>query len=109
MSDTQQHQIEEVSSLCSRILDGELDLIEGCRLINNLRWDLDSDGFDDRFDYFVGFEMKCYAIPPKESRERWSKEALKRYDALAGELKCENEKEFLEQCRVLKKSYEDAT
>ena len=108
MSGELQEKINEVVSICKRIIARELDLIEGCRLINDLHWDLDNDGLDDRFDYFVQFERKCYEIPPQESRSRWSQAALGKYDAQAEMLRSEYTDEFLGECTRLIVSYENA-
>lgn len=105
MSTDREQQIDEVVELATRIISGDLDFIDGCRLINDLRWELDDDGLDDRFEYFVLFEKKCFSIPPKESRHYWSETALEKYDAQEAELRSSCLDEFKNQCRRLIASY----
>ena len=106
MTSELQPKINDLVSIAKRIVTGELDIIEGCRLINDLRWDLDNDGLDNRFDYFVQFEMKCYSIPPTESRSRWSESVLEKYDTLANQLRSEHTNDFFAECKQLIASYE---
>lgn len=102
-------QVREVIAIARRILSGDLDPIEGCRQINEHRWDLDNDGLDARFDAFVQFDQKTMAFPSESARHLYNADYLAELDARAQAFLSEARPIFLEACRELIRSYgEDA-
>lgn len=96
-----------VCEIARQMISGEISLIDGCREINDLRWDLDNGGLDRRFDDFVEFERRCFTIPPAKSRHLWSKKALERCDALETEIIAKHGAELRASCKRLLDSYKD--
>jgi len=95
----------EVVDIAARMLSGEIELIEGCRLINDLRWDLDADGHSRHFDEFVAFEQQAFSFPSREARKLWNAEYLAELDREAEALLAERGPRLRKACEELIRSY----
>ncbi len=65
----------------------------------------DNDGFDDRFEKFRQFAMKCYRFPPETSRHLWGKKYLSVLDQEASNLLQTFGPDLIEECKKLISSY----
>ena len=102
-------QVRQVIDIARRILSGDLDPIEGCRQINEHRWDLDNDGLDPRFDAFVEFDRRTMSFPSRSARHLYNPEYLASLDAEAEAFLSAALPIFFQACRQLIHSFgEDA-
>lgn len=101
----EQRNIERAVAVARGMLAGEIDLIRGCKQLNDLRWDLDDDGLDERFDPFVVFEGELPLLPPPESRHLWNPDHLSSIEARASSLAEEWRSAILSACRRLLRLY----
>lgn len=69
----------ELVETASKMLDGELDLIEGCRRIVRLRFELDEPE-DEIFLPLVGVESETDDLPIGNLRDELSSDALSSKD-----------------------------
>lgn len=61
---------------CAAILAGKLDVLEGCRLLASLRWEVKVDELDEDFVAFAAISSEVDALPIGEVRQHWAPEAL---------------------------------
>lgn len=70
----------QVVEICSGILAGTVDLLQGCHLLASLRWDTGIDEWDPDFSTFVAISSEMDAMPVGEIRKHWAPEALARLE-----------------------------
>jgi hypothetical protein len=70
---------ERAIALARRILAGEIGLIEGCRALSSMRWEL-GDDVRDRFIPFVAIDSETDDLPIGAVRDLWQPDALARKD-----------------------------
>jgi len=69
-------QRKRVVQLANRMLNEEIGLIEGVRLLSTLRWEVTDDQFDPDFLFFIGIDSETDALPIGEERRHWADYAL---------------------------------
>lgn len=69
---------QEAIRICSGILEGNVDVLEGFHLLASLRWEVGVDDSDADFIVFVGISSEIDNLPIGEVRKYWSAEALER-------------------------------
>lgn len=70
----------EASRICSGILEGNVDVLEGFHLLASLRWEVGVDASDADFIVFVAISSEIDNLPIGEVRRYWSAEALERLE-----------------------------
>jgi len=93
-----------ISDAAQKILSEELGIVEGCRLLSQLRARLD-DPTNELFDTFVAVASETEDLPLGELRSQWSKESLARIEARVNAYINRMREIVLEDCRVLVKEY----
>jgi len=82
---------QELVGVARAMLDGRMDLIEGCRRILALRFQVNGSD-DEAFVPFQGFDSQTDHLPKGDARNRFAPELLERFDA--------EEEEFLEAAKT---------
>jgi len=94
----QKNRVVEVSTM---MLNGEMDLIEGTRLLTTLRWEVTEDQFDQDFLLFVGIDSETDALPIGEERLDWADYALAEKDVEIKRIEDYYRDKIFAACRVL--------
>lgn len=87
-----------------KILAGEMDIVEGCRLLLYLQ-QLLNDPNDELFMTFIVIASETEHFPVGELRSRWHKDSLARVDAEVGAYITRVRKSVMEACTALVKEY----
>lgn len=103
-----QLQRRRVADLARRILDGQIDVLEGAREIVRLRFEIDVDPDDNDVAAFVAVESETDHLPVGAEKASWSPDALKRKEP---ELECSREWAYRvvqEECKNLVRRFGNA-
>jgi hypothetical protein len=72
---------QRIIDIANKIINDEIDPVEGGVFIQQNRFMLDSiDGEDDVFTFFVGFSSETEGVPFESKRKYYSKEYLLKSD-----------------------------
>jgi len=66
--------------LATGILDGTLNVLEACRDLAALHWEVEVDQWDEDFTRFSGISSETDALPVGRVRDLWSAAALARIE-----------------------------
>ena len=69
-----------VVEICTAILAGTLDVLDGCHSLASLRWEAEVDEGDQDFVTFAAISSETDALPVGEVRKHWAPEALAKLD-----------------------------
>ncbi len=93
---------QEIASLALSIVGGELDVLEGCRRIVDLRGSLgESEANDPDLLVIVGVESELDDVPSGATRELWAPDALAARDAERDEYLSAVRPELLRACQSI--------
>ena len=70
---------DKITAVATAMINGEMSLIEGCRIISSLRHTANSPN-DDIFNVFVGVDSETDGYPLGKVREGFNPEYLRRLD-----------------------------
>jgi hypothetical protein len=91
---------ERAIAVARRILAGEIGLIEGCRALSSMRWEL-WDDVRDRFIPFVAIDSETDDLPIGAVRDLWQPDALARKDLEISRCEQLYRKQVAEACMAL--------
>jgi len=91
---------DELLAIAKAILEGEIGVIRGLRLVQSFRFDL-ADELDPDFMTFVGVDSDTDHLPVDDERENWSQEALDRKDVEIAEAQAFHREKVFQACRHL--------
>lgn len=99
-SDERSAYLARVEAAAKDILSGELEILEGCRLIAELSWDLDQRE-SKLFSTFIAVDSETEHLPQPGARHLWSQEALVSKDAELARYLERSRDDILAACRQL--------
>ena len=70
---------ERAIAIARRMVGGELGVIEGCRTLSSMRWELEAE-MADQFLPFVAIDSETDDLPIGAVRDLWDLDALARKD-----------------------------
>ncbi|EAZ90476.1 DUF2489 domain-containing protein [Crocosphaera chwakensis] len=100
----------EIIETAKKMIENKIDLIEGCRRIDDLKYELDfrdqsldtDDDFDDAFLTFKGVTSETDDIPIGEAmRNTWHPDSLARLDVKKEEYLAKVKNRILDDCRQI--------
>ena len=98
----QQSVRQRIASIAATMITGHVDLLEGCRAIVQLRWNLsEPDSTDPDLLYLLAVEDELEDVPAGDVRQRWAPEALAEKDRRKAEYLSRARGEILRSCQVL--------
>lgn len=101
---------EAIIVLATRVLSGEIDPLEGCRLIVRRQRGLSpTEASDPALLVLVGIESDTDHFPLPETRHLWAPEALVEQDEARSLFVEENKKYIFDACRELIARFSVAT
>ncbi len=93
---------QKIASVAAGMVEGEIDLLEGCRAIVRLRGSLsDPEQSDPDLLVFVAVESEVDDMPFGLARQHWAPEALVEKDRQKAEYLGAARQDILRACRVL--------
>lgn len=94
----------EIATVAHKVLDGELGIVEGCRLLASLasRFDVSES---DALKTIIVVESETEALPVGEFRSQWHPESLAKKDAEFAPYIEKVRPLVLEACRALVQEY----
>ncbi|MGO4549555.1 hypothetical protein AB4059_00405 [Lysobacter sp. 2RAF19] len=69
------------AEIAAGILSGDVAVLEGSRLLDLIRWELEVDERDPDFDVFTAIASETDALPIGPVRQHWSPEALAKLES----------------------------
>jgi hypothetical protein len=92
----------KIADVASSMLDGPMDLLEGCRTIVRLRGNLsDPDLYDPDLLFLVAVESELDDVPVGTARQHWAPEALAEKDEKKSRYLATAQEEIQRSCRAL--------
>lgn len=70
----------EAVRVCSGILEGRVDVLNGCHHLSALQFEVGVDDWDPDFKVFVGISAECVVPPGQPARRYWSAEEVERFE-----------------------------
>ena len=97
---------QELVGVARAMLDGRMDLIEGCRQILALRFQVNGSD-DEAFLPFQGFDSQTDHLPKGDARNGFDPELLTRFDAEEEEFLQLAKTEILRSCQDILGRFEE--
>lgn len=94
-----------IADVADDMLNGNTDLLEGCRMIVSQRSRL-PEGNDGVFDVFVGVESELDDIPVGRARDIWTRESLALKDSQKEAYLARVADRLGDACKALRARYE---
>jgi hypothetical protein len=93
---------QRIAGIAATMIAGQVDLLDGCRAIVQLRWSLSKpDSMDPDLLYLLAVEDDLEDVPGGEVRQRWAPEALAEKDRRKTEYLGRAREEILRSCQAL--------
>ena len=83
------------------IISGQRSVIDGCRFLTALRFELELPDVSKDFDPIVGIDSDSDHLPVGESRQYWAADALERKDIEIAEFESSYREYAIQACAVL--------
>lgn len=100
---------QQIAAIARRMVDGELDILEGCVQAVALRGSLDETGMEDPdLLFLVLVESELDDVPVGDTRKLWAPEALAEKDRKAHAYLEQIREDLLEACRSLIRRWESS-
>ena len=94
-------QQQRVVQVAEQILNQEIGLIEGARLLSRLRGEVTESQFDPDFTLFVGIDSETDALPVGDERQLWADSVLLEKDKEIKRLEDFYRDNVVAACKVL--------
>lgn len=105
---TMKNELARVLNTAQKMLDGSLGIVEGSRILADLRHRVADDERDPDFLPFVAIDSETDHLPVGEAKHHWSETALSEKEEEIQEVEEFYRDEALSACRRLVKRFEGA-